>query len=43
MKTRWAEREASVYIDQVIRKYISGGTQYILLDEEYKEINLKLD
>lgn len=36
----WARREASHYLDQLIKKYISGGTNYILLDEDFKKINL---
>jgi hypothetical protein len=39
----WSEKEASYYLDRLIKKYISAGMQYILLDENFKEINLRLD
>ena len=40
MRYKWAKKQASHYIDQLIKKYISAGTQYILLDEEFNEIGL---
>jgi len=43
MKQEWAEKEASYYIDRLIKKYISAGTQYILLDENFEQIKLRLD
>jgi len=39
---RWAAREASSYIDQIIRKYIPANTQYVLLDEQFRQIRLEL-
>jgi len=43
MRDKWAEAEASYYIDKVIKRYITAGSQYILLDENFDEIKLKLD
>lgn len=43
MLNDWAEYEASYYLDRMIKKYISAGMQYILMDENFKLINLKLD
>jgi len=40
MRNQWARREASHYLDQLIKKYIDAGTQYILLDESFNEIVL---
>lgn len=40
MRSKWAKKQASHYLDQIIKKYIPAGTQYILLNENYKEINL---
>jgi len=42
MLNEWAEREASYYLDRVIKKYISAGMEYILMDENFKFINLRL-
>ena len=43
MLNECAEKEASYYLDRMIKKYLSAGMQYILLDENFKEINLRLD
>ena len=43
MKNKWAKKQASLYIDQLIKKYISAGAQYILLDEDFNEIGLNKD
>ncbi len=43
MLEEWAEHEASYYLDKVIKKYIPAGTSYLLLDENFKEIKLRLD
>jgi len=43
MRNNWAKKQASHYIDQLIKKYISAGTQYILLDEKFNEIGLDLN
>ena len=43
MKKKWAKKQSSLYIDQLIKKYISGGAQYILLDENFNEIGLMSD
>jgi hypothetical protein len=40
MQYKWAKKQASQYVDQLIKKYISAGTQYILLDEAFNEIGL---
>jgi len=42
MLTSWAKKEASHYLDQLIKKYIPAGTQYILLDENFNQIKLDL-
>ena len=42
MQRAWATREASHYLDQLVKKYIPAGTQYILLDEEFNHIKLDL-
>lgn len=42
MLRQWARREAGHYLDQLIKKYISAGTQYILLDENFNQIELEL-
>jgi len=39
---RWARKEASHYLDQLIKKYIPAGTQYILLDDAFNQIKLDL-
>jgi len=43
MRDDWAQHEASYYIDKVIKRYITAGSQYILLDENFNEIKLRLD
>ncbi len=43
MRYKWAKKQASLYIDQLIKKYISAGTQYILLDSNFNEIRLDKD
>jgi len=43
MKQKWAEYEASYYLNQLINKYLSAGSAYILLDENFKQIKLRLD
>lgn len=40
MLRNWARKEASHYLDQLINKYVSAGTQYILLDENFTQIIL---
>lgn len=42
MLTLWAKKEASHYLDQLIKKYIPAGTQYILLNENFDQITLEL-
>ncbi len=42
MLISWAKKEASHYLDQLIKKYIPAGTQYILLDENFNQITLDL-
>lgn len=41
VKKDWAEKQASHYLDQLIKKYISAGTKYILLDESFNPIILR--
>lgn len=36
--TEWAEVEVKHYINQTIRRYISAGSDYILVDENFKRI-----
>ena len=43
MKQKWAEFEAGYYLNQVINKYLPAGTSYILLDENFKQIKLRLE
>jgi hypothetical protein len=40
MRRKWARKEASHYLDQMIKKYIGAGTQYVLLDNEFNQIVL---
>jgi hypothetical protein len=43
MLVEWSEKEASYYLDRMIKKYLSAWMQYILLDENFNIINLRLD
>lgn len=42
MLRKWARHEVGLYLDQMIKKYISSGSQYILLDENFNQIELEL-
>lgn len=41
-RQKWARREVNFYIDRIIKKYISAGTSYILMDENFRFINLEV-
>jgi hypothetical protein len=43
MLDKWAHKEASYYLDRLIKKYLSAGMQYILFDENFDQIKLALD
>lgn len=43
MLIHWAEKEASQYLDKLIKKYIACGSQYILMDENFKQIKLRME
>ncbi len=42
MLRSWSRKQASHYLDQIIKKYIPAGTQYILLDDNFNQIVLDL-
>lgn len=39
---RWAKTQAGQYLDMLIKKFIPGGTNYLLLDENFNIIRLEI-